>query len=485
METIHENGVLLPKREQLTPSVTQNVPELFENNIKDIQLETEWFTQLVSSRMHDEETPFEALATIPTPEASNYAKFILEHKLTLADRVLLFTALISSKTQKLLTNLLTEPLASNPGEQFDHFKVVFDKENGICKPTVSTVAYIMAGEDHLKYAEYLFHFEQNSTLIKERIVSLISPTDEYESFPSHIIRLDPAYESHFCRGSKFRLDQVKDFHARLAETTKGIKDLILNDKTQLALMGLIDYMRVSKVAFENDSFSSRHNKGFVAMFHGFPGTGKTYSAAVIANEIGLPMYIVDTAGLVSKYVGETSKNLKNIFDRLKGKNCILYFDEADAIFGKRTVVKDSKDRYGNQEVSYLLQAIEKFDGIVILSSNFPDNVDMAFRRRINLMVNFEPPEEDKRLKLWQYYYPDEGYTLEPENLLEKLASRYSLTGANIANLMKSACIEAVANGNHILTEELMDRHLSSEYYKDGRNLNDPHAFSWEKMKGMG
>lgn len=454
-------------------------------DVEEVMSEIEWLRSSIQACLTESSKEHLSEIRLPKLEKSHYAKFIYQHKLTSADRVLLILALAYSTSFQLFPELIQSPEDRFAQQAKLKLSLYFNAHEGMHMPTVRTAAKILAGDNELALAEYLVYYELYSPLIREKIVTLTPPTASHKNIPSMLISLDPAYEAHLSRGVEFRLDNVEDFHAKKLETNKKISDLILNDKTQVALMGLVDYLKVGEKTYKNASFAKRINKGFVTMFHGYPGTGKTYTATVIGNELDTPVYYVDTAGLISKYVGETSKNLKNIFDRLQGKNCILFFDEADAVFGKRTIVQDSKDRFGNQEISYLLQAIEKFDGVVILSSNFPDNIDMAFRRRIHLMVNFEPPEEEKRLKLWKHYFPEEGYQCEPANLLEKLAERYSLTGANIANLVKMACTEAVANGNNIVNEEIMDRHISSEYYKDGRNINAPHAFAWEKMKGMG
>lgn len=462
------------------------LPEALPTYVKVIESELKWLDYIINSRLSDvvEEVPIAEQLPKFNDTTTPYVDFIRSNELGVADRVLLLVALAYRFDRQLFADKVRHEDPSQTNEFIKKLGLAFNHQTNFYHPTVRTVAKILAGNDHQEEIAYLFHFDQNSRLIKEKVIVLESITDKHDSVHNMIISLDPAYLSHFYYGAEFRLDQLQDFMADKLETTKTFEDLVLNRETAKSMMPLIDYIKTKDKFFGQTATGQKIKEGFVVMFHGYPGTGKTYTASVLGNQYNLPVYHVDLAGLVSKYIGETSKNLKNIFDRLQNEDCILFFDEADSVFGKRTQVKESKDRYSNQEVSYLLQAIEKFKGIVILSTNYSDNIDMAFRRRIHVMVDFRPPDEGARLKLWKYYFPKEDFTYEPANLLEKLAKKYSVTGANIANTVKLVCLEAGNNGDNVVLEEMMDRHLSAEYYKDGRNFNDPHRFSWEKMQGM-
>lgn len=153
-----------------------------------------------------------------------------------------------------------------------------------------------------------------------------------------------------------------------------------------------------------------YGKGLSVLFYGPPGTGKTMAAQVIANELGLELYKVDLSQMVSKYIGETEKNLSELFNEAQYSNAILFFDEADALFSKRTEVSDSKDKYSNVETSYLLQKIEEYEGIAILASNYLVNFDDAFKRRIKFIINFQMPGPEMRYKLWRKMFPKEAPT---------------------------------------------------------------------------
>lgn len=149
-------------------------------------------------------------------------------------------------------------------------------------------------------------------------------------------------------------------------------------------------------------------QGLTALFYGASGTGKTLAASVVANELGLPLYRVDLSQLISKYIGETQKNIGRIFDAAESADCILFFDEADALFSRRTEAADAQDRYANAEIAYLLQRTEQYDGIILLATNLLQNFDEAFRRRIGFMIRFPTPDEAMREALWRGIFPEEA-----------------------------------------------------------------------------
>jgi hypothetical protein len=184
------------------------------------------------------------------------------------------------------------------------------------------------------------------------------------------------------------------------------------------------------------------------LFAGDPGTGKTMAAEVVADELGLDLYKIDLSTMVSKYIGETEKNLERIFTEAESSNAILFFDEADAIFGKRSEVKDAHDRYANIEVSYLLQRMEAYDGVTILATNLRANLDEAFTRRLQFAIDFPFPEKEYRLRIWQTLLPPE-VPCDPNIDFELLARRFKLAGGNIRNIIVSAAYLAAADGGRV------------------------------------
>ena len=209
-------------------------------------------------------------------------------------------------------------------------------------------------------------------------------------------------------------------------------------------------------------------KGVNALFHGHSGTGKTMAAEVIAKELGLDLYKIDLAGVVSKYIGETEKNLDRIFAAAETANAILLFDEADALFGKRSEVRDSHDRYANLEISYLLQRMEQYEGIAILATNLRQNLDDAFLRRLAFMVQFSFPNESSRRRIWAEIWPKET-PLAKDVDAGWLADRFLLSGGNIRNIALAAAYLAVEDGSAVKLSHVL-RGVRSEFQKMGKNL---------------
>jgi hypothetical protein len=219
-----------------------------------------------------------------------------------------------------------------------------------------------------------------------------------------------------------------------------------------------------------DSVHAR-STGVTALFVGPSGTGKTLSAEALASELGLDLYRIDLAGIVSKYIGETEKNLDRVFAAAAHANAVLFFDEADALFGKRSEVKDAHDRYANIEVAYLLQKMEQFDGLAILATNLKQNLDEAFARRLTFTVNFPFPEEAERRLLWENLWPPRAPRADDVDLAW-FAREFRLSGGNIRNTVMAAAHLAAADGKIVTRAHLLHA-TRREYQKLGKNLVQP------------
>ncbi len=220
--------------------------------------------------------------------------------------------------------------------------------------------------------------------------------------------------------------------------------------------------------FEQWGFGRKISRGggLSIIFTGSPGTGKTMAAEVMAGELQLDLYKIDLSGVVSKYIGETEKNLSKIFHEAETSNVILFFDEADALFGKRSEVNDAHDRYANIETSYLLQKMEEYEGIVILATNFRKNMDDAFMRRIRYVVEFPFPDEDSRERIWESHFP----ALAPRSGavdFKFLARHFPITGGYIKNIVLDAAFRAAGAGAIIGMEHLL-LGVRQEYEKIGK-----------------
>ena len=227
-------------------------------------------------------------------------------------------------------------------------------------------------------------------------------------------------------------------------------DLILPDDRMAQLHEMCNQFRYRHVVYDEWGFGDKISlgRGLSALFAGPSGTGKTMAAEIIAKDLELDLYKIDLSGVVSKYIGETEKNLERIFSLARGSNAILLFDEADALFGKRSETKDAHDRYANIEISYLLQKIEEYDGVSILTSNLRQNLDEAFLRRLHFTIEFPLPDEDARLRIWRRILPDRA-PLGADVDLAQLASRFRLSGGSIRNVWLNAAFLAARDGNVI------------------------------------
>lgn len=256
--------------------------------------------------------------------------------------------------------------------------------------------------------------------------------------------------------------------ARKIDPTYDWDDIVLPKDQMEQLCEICSYVKHYHTVYGNWGFGRKlsRSRGLNILFAGPSGTGKTMAAEIMANELGLDLYRIDLSAIVSKYIGETEKNLDRIFREGQSSNAILFFDEADALFGKRSEVRDSHDRYANIEVAYLLQKMEEYDGVVIMATNLRKNMDEAFARRMHFTVEFPIPEEADRYRIWQGVFPKEA-PLGMDIDLPFMARQFRITGGNIKNIALSAAFLAAQDGNVITMENLI-RATKREYQKMGK-----------------
>jgi ATP-dependent 26S proteasome regulatory subunit len=245
--------------------------------------------------------------------------------------------------------------------------------------------------------------------------------------------------------------------------------LVLHQDSVDQLRELCSAVRHHSLVLEQTGFDRRLSggTGITALFAGVAGAGKTMAAEVVAGELGLPLFRVELAALVSKWIGETEKNLDRVFDAASDSNAILFFDEADAIFGKRSEVKEAHDRYANLEISYLLQKMESYQGVAILATNMRHQMDDAFLRRITFMVVFPMPEAPERARIWEAVWPPELPRSEDVDFLA--LAQVKLTGGNIKNVVLAAAHLAAAEERPVYTADLLHA-IRREYQKLGKQI---------------
>jgi AAA+ superfamily predicted ATPase len=258
--------------------------------------------------------------------------------------------------------------------------------------------------------------------------------------------------------------------ARKIEPKYTWDDIVLHPDRIRQLQDICKEAEYRELVYQKWGFAGKLSlgKGINVLFSGSPGTGKTMAAEVIANHLQLDLYKIDLSQIVSKYIGETEKNLNRIFKAATNSNAILLFDEADALFGKRSEVQDARDRYANIEVGYLLQKIEEYEGIAILTTNLRDNIDKAFERRLRFIINFNLPDAENRYLIWQKVFP-ENAPCSSDLDLKFLAQNFEITGANIRHIALTAAFFAADNSGVIDMNHIIQA-LQREYQKMGQVL---------------
>jgi AAA+ superfamily predicted ATPase len=247
-------------------------------------------------------------------------------------------------------------------------------------------------------------------------------------------------------------------------------DIVLSPERLTLLRSIVERYRHAGEVYDDWGFSPNPSRGLVALFAGPSGTGKTLASEIIAGALGLDVFKLDLSSVVSKYIGETEKNLEQIFDAASAGNMVLFFDEADSLFGKRSEVKDARDRYANIEISYLLQRMEEYDGMAILATNLHKNMDEAFVRRMHFTVEFPFPDQAHRLHIWEKIWP--AKTPRAPNLdLAFMARRFEITGGNIRNIALAAAFLAADDGQVVGMSHLV-RATQREYRKMGKVVVD-------------
>lgn len=333
-------------------------------------------------------------------------------------------------------------------------------------PTGDTVAFILAGNDMPQRLQLQTLFRQHPFFNSERIVWLEDPKPG-EPYMSGRLMIDDELAEVFMTETVSIPKQSMNFPAQYISTELEWDDLVLDPETLLRIHELEHWLQHNQTLLYDWGMYKKIKPGYRVLFHGPPGTGKTLTASLLGKYSQRSVFRIDLSMIVSKYIGETEKNLAKLFDKAEHKNWILFFDEADSIFGKRTNVRDAHDKYANQEVSYLLQRIESYNGLVILASNYKNNIDDAFTRRFQSIVYFPKPKPAQRLLLWQKSFPQQlGFS--PDIDWEQIAKQYELTGSNIINIVQYCCNEVLAKGQTELGLEDLLLGIRREYAKEDK-----------------
>lgn len=333
-------------------------------------------------------------------------------------------------------------------------------------PTGDTALFLLAGLDLDARLHWQTRLLGGLPILADGILRLESPPPGEPPMSGRLL-IDPDIAQLILTGQARPPRLSSDFPAEILDTVLAWDALVLPTQTRTRIDELRAWVEHGHTLMEDWGMRGKLRPGCRALFFGPPGTGKTLTATLLGKTVGRPVFRIDLSMVVSKYIGETEKNLARVFDRAERKNWILFFDEADALFGKRAQVRDARDRYANQEVSYLLQRIEAFDGLAILASNLSNNVDSAFSRRFEHLVHFPIPKARERLELWRRMLP-EVVDVEPGFDLADLANQHELSGGAIANAVRHACLMALARGESTLRRHDAEESIRREFAKENR-----------------
>ena len=335
-------------------------------------------------------------------------------------------------------------------------------------PTGETALFLLAGDNLEKRFQVQQLFSPDHFFAKEQILWL-APPEKNEPPMSGQLVMNPEYVELFTTGKVSLPKFSMSFPAEKLDTQMTWKDLILPNKTKKQVQELTIWMHHHKTFMQDWGMDKMIKPGYRALFHGPPGTGKTLTATLLGKEHKLPLFRIDLSMVVSKYIGETEKNLSNLFAKAENKNWILFFDEADALFGKRTNVSNAHDKHANQEVAYLLQRVENYNGLVILASNFKSNIDEAFIRRFQSIVHFPMPGTSERFLLWQKAIP-EKVKLHDDVDLRKIARQYEMSGSSIVNVVQYCCLQALGREADVINQSDLLTGIKREFAKEGKQV---------------
>ena len=377
-------------------------------------------------------------------------------------------ALIPHIDPNFFTSIIQESMPQ--GGEFPEFGGVKGKNHRGIIPTGETAQFILAGMDTGKRLEVAALLSDDSPLVKDGILYL-EPVPEGEPMMSGKLVMSQDYVDYYLTGNRSRPKFSPNFPAQEITTEMEWDDLVLTDEVKDQIQELKIWIENHSTLMNEWNMAKKIKPGYRVLLYGPSGTGKTLTATLLGKYTKKPVYRVDLSTVVSKYIGETEKNLERLFLKAKNRDWILFFDEADAIFGKRTGVKDAHDRYANQEVSYLLQRIENFNGLVILSSNFKSNIDEAFLRRFNTIIKFPFPSKVERKKISTKSFP--GHIKFEKNIdIHNIISQYELSGGNIINVVQYSCLKAISKKSDTIQKEDVIKGIRREVEKAGKIFNE-------------
>lgn len=446
---------------------TELVPQI-DKNAAFLTLELDWLYRLIELRLRlyfDHEPPAEAFTDIMPPalnQHSSYSDFVLTNKLGTAERMILILSLAPHLKPELLDAFYTRNTTYD--KKFTEFGGIVTSTGGFI-PTIQTALFLWAGSDlKLRFQCYEF-LGAEQTLVKLRVINLINE-NRFEPVSNSMLQMTSDYTEYFISGQWKTPGHNENFPAKQITTQLTWDDVIHSEASKEGIEEIKDWVEKSNTVLKLKGLQKRLKPGYKTLFYGPPGTGKTLTAALLGKMTGHDVYRIDLSLITSRYIGETEKNLSKVFDQAENRDWILFFDEADALFGKRTDINSSNDRFANQEVAYLLQRIEDHNGVVILASNLKDNIDKAFLRRFQSVIYFPVPGIQERYLLWKESFPGDMMPAKDVDLYA-LSEKYTIAGGSIVNVVRYCCLMAVKNKQKDISMQLIETGIKKELQKEG------------------
>lgn len=445
-------------------------------NARSLERELDWCCRVMDARFQqyfaasNDSLTHDDVRAIGPPElnddASEFAQVVKDHTMSFEERIVLALSLMPHVRPQALDLFYSQ--SSTLGRAYTEFGGVRGKTHMGFLPTCETASFVLAGRDLGWRFSLMPLFEDAHFFHKTGMLTLEHQSPSEPLFCA-TLAVGKEYLNRFTTGERHKPNYSTSFPAKLITSKLTWEDLVLAPEAMDEIDHLTTWLRHSDTILGQWGLEKSVKPGYRALFYGPPGTGKTLTATLIGASVGVDVYRIDLSMIVSKYIGETEKNLANVFDQAENKNWILFFDEADALFGKRTQGSSSNDRHANQEISYLLQRVEDFPGVVILASNLKANIDEAFSRRFQTSVYFSLPDPVQRLRLWSRLFP-KGSKLSTEVNLEDLAERYELSGGALTNVVRYAAIRAMRMKRDSIMLSDLTKGIAKELLKEGRTL---------------
>lgn len=424
----------------------------------------EWFSQVLTAAIQlyfRQECRLESIEEVQPPRDGWLEQVTGQPDIRFEERVVVMLALMPHVRPQALDIFFVQ------NRDFDRQYTEFGGWKGLSHggflPTGETASFIIAGDDVERRGDVLRLFGREHWFYRRDILRL-EGAGEGEPLLSGQLRVSDGFLSRVLLGEEYKPDYSTGFPAKRVTTELEWKDLVLDYRVSAELEEINTWIASYRTIMEDWGLSRYLKAGYRALFYGPPGTGKTLAATLLGKKNKMDVYRVDLSMIVSKYIGETEKNLARVFDMAENRNWILFFDEADALFGKRTSTNTSNDRHANQEVAYLLQRIEDFPGTVILATNLRSNIDEAFSRRFQSVVYFPMPTEELRRELWRNMLPEEWLGRQADGLVA-LAAETELSGGSITNVVRRCALQLVMSGRKTLDERTLKDALEKEKAK--------------------